>query len=138
MLGNSRVNATLPCVDLAAARKFYSEVLGLTEVPFPGMPPEAAEQAATEAAMYACGGETMLVVYARETPTQADHTAAGWSVADFDTVANDLLSRGVTFEVYEDMPNVTWDDRGVADQGFKAAWFKDPEGNILSIFEMSG
>jgi len=139
MLGNSPVNPTLPCVDLAAARKFYGETLGLNEVQFPGLSGEAAETAAAEAAMYACGGGTFLVVYARSTPTQADHTAAGWMVADFEAVAKDLLSRGVGFEVYPEMPGVTFDDRGVAtaDAGYKSAWFKDPEGNILSIFEMA-
>ena len=49
MLGNSPVNATLPCVDLEAARKFYSGTLGLTEVQFPGLTGEAAEVAAAEA-----------------------------------------------------------------------------------------
>jgi catechol 2,3-dioxygenase-like lactoylglutathione lyase family enzyme len=140
MLGNSPVNATIPCVDIAAARKFYGDKLGLTEVQFPGLPPEAAKAAAAEAALYACGGGTNLVIFARETPTKADHTACGWMVSDFDAVADDLLARGVTFVVYDDMPGATWDDRGVAmaEAGYKSAWFKDPEGNILSIFEMTG
>ena len=140
MLGDSPVNASIPCVDIAAARKFYGEKLGLSEVQFPGMPAEAAEQVAAEAALYACGGGTNLVVYARDTPTTADHTACGWMVSDFDAVANDLIARGLTFEVYDEMPGVTWDERGVglADAGYKSAWFKDPEGNILSIFEMTG
>jgi catechol 2,3-dioxygenase-like lactoylglutathione lyase family enzyme len=137
MLGDSLVIATLPCVDLKVARKFYGETLGLKEIAMPGLPSEAAAQAAQEAAMFQCGGGTMLVVYTRATPTRADHTAAGWALTNFDEVADELLSRGVTFEVYEEMPGVTWDDRGVADQGYKTAWFSDPEGNILSIFEMA-
>jgi hypothetical protein len=58
----------------------------------------------------------------------------------FDAVADELLSRGVTFEVYPEMPDVKWDDRGVAHSAGvgKGAWFKDPEGNILSITEMPG
>lgn len=138
MLGESPLVATLPCVDLAAARAFYGQKLGLSEVRFPGMPEEAAEAVAAEAAMYACGGGTFLVVFARPTPTKADHTAASWMVADFDAVADDLLSRGVTFEIYPEMPGTTFDDRGVAtaEAGYKGAWFKDPEGNILAITEM--
>lgn len=138
MLGNSPVNATLPCVDLAAARKFYGETLGLSEVHFPGLAGDAAEAAAREAALYACGGGTYLVVYARPTPTIADHTAASWMVADFDAAASYLLGRGVAFEVYPEMPGVSFDDNGVAtaDAGYKSAWFKDPEGNILAIFEI--
>ena len=138
MLGNSPVVATLPCVDLTAARKYYGETLGLEEVPFPGLSGEAAEAAAAEAAMYSSGGGTFFVLYARPTPTQSDHTVVSWMVADFDAVAADLLSRGVKFEVYPEMPNTTFDDQGVAtaDAGYKGAWFKDPEGNILSITQM--
>ena len=137
MLGNSPVSATLPCTDLAAARKYYGETLGLTEIKFEGISEEAAEAAAVEAALYACGGGTSIIVFARPEPTKADHTACSWMVADFDAVAEDLISRGVTFEVYPDMPGVTFDERGIstADAGYRAAWFKDPEGNVLSIFE---
>ena len=61
-------------------------------------------------------------------------------VADFDAVASELLKSGVKFEVYPEMPGATFDDQGVAtaDAGYKSAWFKDPEGNILSIYEMTG
>ena len=138
MLSNAPVVAVLPCVDLAKARQFYGETLGLAEIPMPI--PEGAGGQSSAGAMYRCGGETMLFVYARTTPTKADHTAAGWIVEDFDAVADDLLSRGVTFEVYPEMPDIEWDDRGVgysAGTG-KGAWFKDPEGNILSINEMPG
>lgn len=138
MLANAPVVAVLPCVDLAKARQFYGETLGLTEVPMPL--PEGAGDQSSAGAMYRCGGETMLFVYARSTPTKADHTVVGWIVKDLNDVANELLNRGVTFEVYPEMPNVEWDDRGVAistDTG-KGAWFKDPEGNILSITEMPG
>jgi len=125
-------------VDLAAARRFYGQTLGLSEAQFPGLSSEAAEAAAAEAAMYVCGGGTNLLVYARSTPTKADHTAASWMVADFDAVAQELLGRGVTFEVYPEMAGVTFDQNGIAiaDVGYRSAWFKDPDGNILGIFEM--
>jgi catechol 2,3-dioxygenase-like lactoylglutathione lyase family enzyme len=125
---------------MAAARKFYGETLGLSEAQFPGLSDEAAEAAAAEAAMYACGGGTFLLVYARSTPTKADHTAASWMVTDFDAVAQELLSRGVTFEVYPEMAGVTFDQYGIAtaDVGYKSAWFKDPDGNILGVFQMPG
>ena len=133
MLGNAPVIATLPCVNIEGARKFYGEILGLKEVQMPGVPEEFAEVNA----LFECGQGTNLLVYSRETPTQADHTAAGWMVEDLDTVADQLISRGVKFEVYDDMPGVEWDERGVANMGAsKGAWFKDPEGNILSINEM--
>jgi hypothetical protein len=62
-------------------------------------------------------------------------------VADFDAVVDDLMSRGVTFDTYPEMPDTEWDARGVAsypESGSKSAWFKDPEGNILAINTMPG
>lgn len=130
MLANSPVYAVLPCTDLDGARKFYGQTLGLKEVELP-----TAEEAG-QAALYECGSGTNLLVYVRPTPTKADHTAAGWMVEDLDSVADELISRGVKFEVY-DMPGVEFDERGVATMGnLKSAWFTDPEGNILAINQM--
>ena len=132
MLGNAPVITTLPCVDIEGARKFYGEILGLKEVQMPGAPEEMAQFNA----FFECGQGTNLMVYSRETPTQADHTAAGWMVEDIDAVADQLISQGVKLEVY-DMPGVEWDERGVATMvASKGAFFKDPEGNILSINQM--
>ena len=132
MLANSPVYAVVPCVDLEGARKFYSRTLGLKEVEIPS----AGEEEAGQAALYECGRETNLLVYARPTPTKADHTAAGWMVEDLDSVVDELISRGVKFEVY-DMPGVEFDERGVASMGdLKSAWFTDPEGNILSVSQL--
>lgn len=138
MLANAPVAAVLPCVDLAKARQFYGEKLGLPEISMPI--PEGAEEQSNAGAMFRCGGETMLFVYVRPTPTKADHTVAGWIVDDFDATANELIRRGVTFEVYPEMPDTEWDERGVATSpnGVKSAWFMDPEGNILAINEMPG
>jgi catechol 2,3-dioxygenase-like lactoylglutathione lyase family enzyme len=140
MLGNYPVTALFPCTDLSAARKFYGETLGLNEIEIPGIPEEAREMAANDIAMFACGGGTTLGLYRRDTPTKADHTAAGFMVPNLDEVVDDLISRGVTFEVYEDMPDVEWDDRGIATavQGYRSAWITDPEGNILAVNEMTG
>ena len=138
MLANAPVAAVLPCLDLAKARQFYGGTLGLPEIPLPTY--EGADDQLAAGAMFRCGGETLLFVYTRPTPTKADHTAAGWIVKDVNTVASELLSRGVTFEVYPEMPGIEWDELGVATSpdGNKGAWFKDPDGNILSINEMPG
>lgn len=134
MLGNAPVFASLPCVDLEGARQFYGQTLGLKEVFMSGAPEEMAQMGA----MFECGQGTMLLVYARPTPTVADHTAAGWLVEDIDATVDELIGRGVTFEVY-DMPGTIYDERGVASDPsgqFKSAWFKDPEGNILALNQM--
>jgi catechol 2,3-dioxygenase-like lactoylglutathione lyase family enzyme len=133
MLGNSPAYANLPCVDLAGARKFYSETLGLPEIEMSGFEGNAAEMGA----MFQCGQGTVLMIYARETPTTADNTAVTWIVDDVDATADHLISQGVKLEVY-DIPGIEFDDRGVANiSGQKGAWFTDPEGNILSFMSMS-
>jgi catechol 2,3-dioxygenase-like lactoylglutathione lyase family enzyme len=133
MLANAPIAAIIPCVDLNRASRFYGETLGLPEMEVP-IPEDADGQPIGVA--YQCGGGTMLFVYTRAEPTKADHTAAGWMVADFDAVVDDLMSRGITFETYPDMPDTEWDARGVASNSNsdeRSAWFKDPEGNILAI-----
>jgi len=133
MLANFPVAAMIPCVDLERARRFYGETLGLPVMDMPV--PEDADGEPVGAA-YQCGGGTMIFVYRRAEPPKSDHTVAGWLVADFDAVADALISRGITFETYPDMPDLEWDGRGIAsspDSGQRSAWFKDPEGNILAI-----
>ena len=62
---------------------------------------------------------------------QADHTAAGWKIDDVEKVVKDLREKGVVFEQYE-----MTDERGIATMGgVKGAWFKDSEGNILSVVQ---
>jgi catechol 2,3-dioxygenase-like lactoylglutathione lyase family enzyme len=138
MLANYPVAVVIPCVDLAKARSFYGQTLGLPEMDLPM--PDAPDGEPIGAA-YQSGGGTMIFIYRRAEPTKADHTVAGWMVEDFDAAADDLLDRGVTFEIYPDLPGAEWDERGVATpseagNAGRSAWFKDPEGNILSINEM--
>jgi catechol 2,3-dioxygenase-like lactoylglutathione lyase family enzyme len=125
MLADSRVMAILPVVDLERARKFYEEKLGLQAVETP------------DAVMYECGQGTGLALYLRDTPTKADHTAAGWEVDDVDEFVQALGAKGVVFEQY-DMPGLKTDEQGIATmEGAKGAWFKDTEGNILSVVQMA-
>jgi catechol 2,3-dioxygenase-like lactoylglutathione lyase family enzyme len=125
MLADSRVTAILPAVDLARATEFYEKKLGLLPIHAP-----------VAGAMFEGGQGTMLALYPRETPTKADHTVAGWVVDDIEAVVDALRKRGVVFEQY-DMPGMKTDERGIATLGpGKSAWFKDTEGNILSIFQV--
>lgn len=130
MLANAPIVVSIPCVDVEIARAFYGGTLGLTELDMPA--PEGAPMA-----FYQGGQGTMLFVYQRAAPTKADHTVAGWIVDDVDEAADFLISKGVSLAVYPDMPDVEWDDRGVALMGgMKTAWFSDPDGNILNLAAM--
>tara|TARA_Y100000758_G_scaffold171096_1_gene121656 strand:- start:137 stop:502 length:366 start_codon:yes stop_codon:yes gene_type:complete len=119
MLANSRVSAVLPVVDLGRARKFYEEKLGLQASDAPG------------GVMFKCGQGSQLVLYQPNTPSKADHTAAGWEVDNVEEVVKVLREKGVVFEQYD-----MTDERGIATMaGVKGAWFKDSEGNILSVVQ---
>jgi len=128
MLRNAPVSAILPAADIERAKAFYMEKLGLRSINVPG----------EGMASFECGDGTMLNLYEREGGTKADHTVAGWLVDDIEKTVDELSERGVVFERYE-MPGMETDERGIAESdGMKGAWFKDTEGNILSLAEIPG
>ena len=129
MLSSSRVEANIPAADLTRARAFYADALGLTPVhEFEGV------QLA-----YRTDGGTAFNVYETAYAGQAGHTIAQWHVDDIEAEVRDLKAKGVVFEVYEDMPGVTWDGEIASIDGMgRAAWFKDSEGNIMCVDQESG
>jgi len=79
-------------------------------------------------------GDTMMYIYRRD-PSKADHTLAGFRVEDIEKTVAVLSQNGIRFEQY-DYPNLKTDEKGIATTPpVKAAWFKDPDGNILGITE---
>jgi catechol 2,3-dioxygenase-like lactoylglutathione lyase family enzyme len=124
MLTNSPVYPTLPVVDLERAKNFYEEILGFKVIrtdPSPG-------------AILQAGDGTSFYLYQRAA-TKADHTVASFTVSDVGATVNELKARGVVFEEVN-APGVKTID-GVATMGeLKAAWFKDTEGNLLSVANM--
>jgi predicted enzyme related to lactoylglutathione lyase len=124
MLSDGTVTANMPASDLKRARDFYAEKLGMTPTnEFEGV-----------FLLYETAGGTQFSVYETEFAGQSGHTVAQWHVDDVDEVVSGLKAKGVTFEQYDDMPGVTWDDGVATMPGMgKAAWFKDSEGNILCV-----
>ena len=123
MLNDSRVDANIPASDLARARDFYADKLGLSPT----------REMGGEVLMYRTSGGTAFQVYRTDYAGQAGHTIAQWHVDDIESEVHDLKAKGVTFEVY-DMPGVTWDGEIAAMEGLgRAAWFKDSEGNIMCV-----
>jgi predicted enzyme related to lactoylglutathione lyase len=124
MLSDSKVEANIPASDLARAREFYADKLGL----------KPSQEFGEEALAYRTQGGTAFNVYRTEYAGQAGHTIAQWHVADVAAEVRDLKAKGVTFEVYEGMPGVQWDGEVADIPGMgRAAWFKDSEGNIMCI-----
>ncbi len=126
MLKDSTVTANIPAADLARAREWYADKLGLTPVSEnPG------------GLAYTTAGGSSFFLYLTEFAGQAGHTIAQWHVADLKAEVAELKQRGVVFEHY-DMPEVTWDGdvASFGDMG-SIAWFKDSEDNILGLDQES-
>jgi catechol-2,3-dioxygenase len=125
-LSECRVQAVLAVSDLDRAKRFYEHQLGLV--------PGEEEQGVT----YPCADGTAIFVYlSPENAGKSPATVAGWFVDDLDQLMDELASRGVAFERY-DQPGIKTDERGVFDSGrFKAAWVKDPDGNTMALTEAS-
>ena len=122
MLEAFPVHATLPASDLARARRWYQEKMGLTLV------------REDEVGLWYEFAGSRLLLYETSLAGTAQNTAAEWLVEDIESVMADLRERGVVFEEY-DFPGLQTEN-GVGTIGtHKAAWFKDSEGNILSLDE---
>jgi catechol 2,3-dioxygenase-like lactoylglutathione lyase family enzyme len=125
MLGDKDAVATIAVKDLAAAQKFYEEKLGLTKAGSGDDP---------GGVMYK-SGNSMVFVYQSDFAGSNKATTANWGVGeDIEKVVNELKGKGITFEQY-DIPGATrqGDVHVIEGPGLKAAWFKDPDGNILNI-----
>ena len=122
-LKNYRCGASAAVTDLPRARRFYEGVLGLV----PGT--DTGDNVG-----YPCRDGTQINVYVSPHAGTATFTIAGFEVDDIETVVEQLTEQGVTFEQYDQPPIVT-DAQGIAhfEGDAKVAYFKDPDGNILSI-----
>lgn len=122
MLGGKEAMATVAVRDLDKAKKFYEGTLGL----------KLTDQQEQEALTYQAGG-TKLLVYRSQYAGSNKATATTWVIGnDMEKVVQTLKGKGVGFEHYN-LPGMTLKgDIHVAD-GMKAAWFKDPDGNIHAL-----
>ena len=125
LLSNYPLTPRLPAVDIDRAREWYEAKLGLT--------PDHSEEIG-QGLWYQTGGG-WFYLYPTPTAGTAQNTAAGWTVKDLDAVVDELRSRGVTFEDYDFGEMKTENGVMHIPGGYKAAWFKDSEGNTLELSE---
>lgn len=120
MLDRANLVAFAATADPEQARAFYESVLGLTLV----------EQSPFALAFDVNG--TMLRIQTVSEFTPQPHTALGWSVTDIEAAVRALAGRGVAFERF---PGLEQDQLGIwaSPAGARVAWFKDPDGNLLSL-----
>ncbi len=127
MLKNSKAFSSFAVRDLEAARKFYSQTLGVDVSDLPGM---------KGVMQLRLGGGLNVFVYPKPDHTPATFTVLNFPVENVERTVDSLVERGVRFEIYKEGP-VKTDAKGIASGGGgpRMAWFKDPSGNILSVLE---
>jgi catechol 2,3-dioxygenase-like lactoylglutathione lyase family enzyme len=122
VLGRCAIQAFIPTRDADAAKRFYADVLGLRFVSDDSF-----------ALVFDAGGTELRLQRVREL-TPHPFTALGWIVSDIAAEVRELSARGVAFERYH---FVEQDDLGIwTTSGAKVAWFKDPDGNLLSLAQL--
>jgi catechol 2,3-dioxygenase-like lactoylglutathione lyase family enzyme len=126
-LAERGVAVMLPVEDVDRARKFYVESLGLD---YTGTNGEGS-------AMFQLGGGAALMLLPRPGGARADSTAISWEVEDVVKEVEALEGQGVVFEDY-DMPGLKTVGHVAEMEGEKAAWFRDPDGNVLCVHQAGG
>ena len=127
MLSEGKVLATIAVKDIAAGKAFYGEKLGLKQIDEnPG------------GVTYECGAGSAVFVYQSGFAGTNQATCATWTVSDVEAVVADLKGKGISFEQYDNLgPGMTREgDIHIFGDTEKAAWFKDPDGNILNVGSM--
>ncbi|MCX4883006.1 VOC family protein [Streptomyces sp. NBC_00847] len=122
MLADTPLTAVIPAGDLERAKRFYGDTLGLKLIDD------------REGVVVFDSGGTRFSLYPTPSGGRAAHTLAAWTVGDLDAEMAELRARGVTFEEY-DQPGLKTVDGVLEASGMRGAWFKDSEGNILSVVQ---
>jgi catechol 2,3-dioxygenase-like lactoylglutathione lyase family enzyme len=125
MLSERRAHTTLPVTDLAAAKAFWQDRLGFR----PLIENEAA-------ILFSAGHGSAFAVTRSSGRASGTHTQLGFTVTDIEAEVADLTARGVTFEEY-DVPGLRTEHSVAVTGAGRAAWFRDPEGNLIGLIELA-
>jgi len=123
MLKDAPIVPYIPAKDVARARAFYEEKVGL--VP---------REEVAGGVVYQCGKGSWIFLYPTPNAGTSRASQAFWQVDDVESEVAQLQKRGVVFEEYN-MPGLKTVNGVMTDGSNKAAWFKDPEGNIMAIIQ---
>jgi predicted enzyme related to lactoylglutathione lyase len=123
MLKDAPIVPYLPASDVARARRFYEEKVGLV-----------AREEVAGGVVYECGQRSWVFLYPSGGAGTSQASQAFWQVADVEREVAELRARGVVFEEY-DAPGLKTVNGIATGGGARAAWFKDTEGNILALIE---
>jgi catechol 2,3-dioxygenase-like lactoylglutathione lyase family enzyme len=123
MLSDHECYATLPTPDPSKLRRFYEDVLGLTPL-----------RENPSGVFYGAAAGSLFAISRATGKASGAHTQLGFAVLDLAAEVADLRARGVTFEEY-DLPGFTTTDGIARLPTGSAAWFRDPEGNVIGMIE---
>ena len=121
VLKNAAIVPYIPVSDMARARKFYEQKIGLK-----------AKEEYAGGVIYECGNGSWVFMYPSPGAGTSKASTAVWSVADVAAEVAELKARGVVFEEYS-MPGIKTVNSIATAGGAKTAWFRDSEGNILAV-----
>jgi catechol 2,3-dioxygenase-like lactoylglutathione lyase family enzyme len=123
-LSNYEVNPAIAVSDMETAKEFYEGKLGLS----------GGRDTGDGGVSYPCAGGTELHIFPSPNAGKSDATMAGWGVDDIETVVDELISNGVTFEQYGEPFNTN--EKGIATvDGTTIAFFRDPDGNTFALIQ---
>ncbi len=128
MGGSRRISAVLCSTNIEKSRHFYEQKVGLT----------LSAETVPNHLLFECGGGSTLLVYGRPGKSLADHTQVRFWTDDIEADVRELADRGVKFEDYDFEALKTVDHIATKSGLGKSAWFKDPDGNILALFQPEG
>jgi catechol 2,3-dioxygenase-like lactoylglutathione lyase family enzyme len=125
MVKENKISAVLVSTDLDRARRFYEDNVGLT----------LSAETIKNHLVFECGDGTSLLVYGRPSGNKADHTQVRFWTKDIEEDVAELVANGVEFEEY-DTDTFKTVDHVVTTKGIgRSAWFKDPDGNTIALFQ---
>ena len=125
MLKDAPVIPYIPATDIGRARKFYEEKVGLV-----------AREEIAGGVVYECGSGSWIFLYRSGGAGTSKASQAFWQVDDVEAEVRELRGRGVVFEEY-DMPGLKTVNGVATEDNSKAAWFKDSEGNIMAVIQIT-
>jgi catechol 2,3-dioxygenase-like lactoylglutathione lyase family enzyme len=125
VLGSNKISAVLCSSDLARSQEFYEQKLGL----------ELSPETTKNHLLLEGGDGTTRLVYGRPSPNKADHTQVRFWSSDVEADVAELVARGVTFEDYDFGTLKTVNHVATTAGIGKSAWFKDPDGNTVALFQ---
>jgi len=125
MIRDNKISAVLVSTDLERAQRFYEDKVGLT----------LSSETIKNHLVFECGAGTSLLIYGRPSANKADHTQVRFWSTDIEKDVAGLAGNGVEFEEYDTATFKTVNHIVTSTGIGRSAWFKDPDGNTIALFQ---